>query len=754
MERVQHRGKNITITIDGKSCSGVYGQTILEIARQNDIYIPTMCYLTKVEPIAACRMCIVDVDGVDGHILSCKEKAVDGAVITTNNDELFKERQNIMKLYNVNHPLQCGVCDKSGECDLQDKTLEFSVNSQEFSAVEQTRKTKKWDLLSYDPYLCIMCEKCVHTCNEIVGTNALYVKPGGYDSTIDLKMSKCIQCGECISVCPVGALTSTGFKYSSNAWESKSVPASCAHCSSACSLYYDVKHNGIHNVSEQKITRVTNDYEFSSLCGAGRFGFDFQNTTSGADDNIDKAVEEFKKANSIKFTSYITNEEAMILQNIATKYDKKLINNEALNYQKFMRAYSSVSGKTLYSGDLESIANSDYIISIGTKLTFDNPMVKFSVNRASKHKRAEFIYMHPVQDDSIKHIYTQFVKYEVGSEEGVSALLANCFVDTKDEDIKKYLDSLDIGYLSAESNVGEDELESMKRKTIRKKSKTIIVGEDIITHSQNQNIAKLIALLEVYSGFNVVVIPNQTNTLGVSLICDLSEDSDGYSIGYNCSGDYTISSSGDGDFNIPALNQQEGTFTNIDKKVVPTNVAIEFDGYCLNDIANRLGIDSEYTIDYTSSLPTQKGYKAIDFDSLENRYTITGEEIRGYCLDNLEVTKEAISLDEPKDLLTYDGLVVYRCENLSQFNINTSKAKLISSNSELIGSKTFANVAKISSKDKVNIDIDGKVISKVFKIDTHLQGNIAFLNTFDDGLSRDFVYSDYRYKQVKINKVT
>jgi NADH-quinone oxidoreductase subunit G len=96
-----NKGKAITVTIDGKVCESTFGKTILDIARENDIYIPTMCYLTKVQPIASCRMCIVDVEGVDGMILSCQEKATDGAVINTQNDELNKERKNIMKLYNV-----------------------------------------------------------------------------------------------------------------------------------------------------------------------------------------------------------------------------------------------------------------------------------------------------------------------------------------------------------------------------------------------------------------------------------------------------------------------------------------------------------------------------------------------------------------------------------------------------------------------------------------------------------------------------
>jgi NADH-quinone oxidoreductase subunit G len=320
-ERIQHRGKLITVTIDGKECQGVYGQTILEIARENDIYIPTMCYLTKVSPIAACRMCVVDVEGVDGTVLSCQEKAVNGAVIITNNDELFRHRQNIMKLYNVNHPLQCGVCDKSGECDLQNKTLEFGVNSQEFATKDVQRRQKKWGILGYDPNLCIMCEKCVHTCNEVIGTAALYIKPGGYNSTIDIKMSRCEQCGDCISVCPVGALVSNEFKYTANAWESKQIPATCAHCSSGCSLYYDVKHGGVGNFNK-KITRVTNDSEFSSICGAGRFGFHFENESTGRDaEKLNKAIQELKSSDTIKFNSlYINLPDLHLLKSISNFY--------------------------------------------------------------------------------------------------------------------------------------------------------------------------------------------------------------------------------------------------------------------------------------------------------------------------------------------------------------------------------------------------------------------------------------------------
>jgi NADH-quinone oxidoreductase subunit G len=151
----------INFTIDGKNVTAKKGETILNVARREGIDIPTMCYLEKVNPIASCRLCVVDVEGVDGMVLSCQTPPTEGINVTTQNDELFRHRQNIMKLYDVNHPLECGVCDKSGACDLQNKTLEFEVDQQPFSAKDQKRDIQQWGLIDYDPSLCIMCEKCV-----------------------------------------------------------------------------------------------------------------------------------------------------------------------------------------------------------------------------------------------------------------------------------------------------------------------------------------------------------------------------------------------------------------------------------------------------------------------------------------------------------------------------------------------------------------------------------------------------------------
>ena len=747
--------KSISVTIDGKICQAEYGETILQIARANGIYIPTMCYLTKVEPIASCRMCVVDVEGVDGMILSCQEKATDGAVITTNNEELFKQRQNIMKLYDVNHPLECGVCDKSGECDLQNKTMEFDVSQQTFTARDQHRPVENWGFISYDPALCIMCEKCVHVCNEVIGDEALAISVGGYKSTIinTKKDEDCSNCGECMAVCPVGALVSTDFKYSANAWELEKIPASCSHCSAACQMYYEVKSNSIDN-TEPRIFRVTNNYEFTSLCGAGRFGFDFENRVSGKDaDAFERALEAFRKAETIKFSGVITNEEALILQKFKKKSNIKLVCDDTYGYQKFTRAFSSVTGSTLYSSDMKKLSNSKAVVVFGTRINDDAPMVKYHITMASKHHRARVAYMHPLEDSSIQNIITQFMKYEVGSEEGVAALLAKTLLDGKavPEEVEKYLNNLDIGNLSAESNIGEEELEDLKKSLLKKSGFTLLAGADLYAHPRAENIARLLGLIELYSDFDVMLIPPVTNALGVSLICDLDEQAEGYTVGYNCTGDFTLSALGGGDLDMPALNQQEGTFTSSDKRVVPTHVAIEYGGYVLNDIMNALGLKEKYTIDYTDRLPKEKGFAEMAFDSLPDYYEITGKEKRGYLLSSLEVKRDGTP-DEISTLPAYDGAVLYQCNEGTQFSPFTNKTEQLKSESRLKGSAQFAIVAKLKEGERVKFAINGVDYERVFTIDTSMKGTVAINPTFDKGLSSASV-SYYRFSQPKLEKM-
>ena len=745
----------VKFTINNIPVEANKGETILEVARRYGIYIPTMCYISKTSPCASCRICSVEVEGVDGFVLSCNTPPTEGINVVTDSKNLQNERTNIMKLYDVNHPLECGVCDKSGECDLQNKTLEFGVAKQDFSAKDQFRALKHWNLIDYDPALCILCEKCVHVCNEVIGDDAIEIKMGGYKSTIKPKNAEtldCTFCGECIAVCPVGALVSSNFKYSANAWELSRVPATCAHCSAGCSLEYEVRHSGING--EKKIYRVKNDFEYATLCGAGRFGFDFEIQPKIHQKSVKNAAEAFKKADVVRFSSIITNEEALLLQKMKEELGFKLINEDARLFREFLESFSSVTGKRLYQATLEDVKKSDAIIVLGTQIATDNPGVRYAMTVAAKQNGAQISYFHPIEDALLQNVVTQFVKIEAGTEEGVTALLAKALVEGEKvpKKVMNYFSSLDEGYLEAESNVGEEEITQMQRNFKRAKTKTLIAGADLFAHKRAKEIAVLLGLIEKYSSYKVLLVPSEVNTLGVSLLCELDKPSkEGYSVGYNAKGDYTISSfDEEALFVIPSLNQQEGTLTSIDKQVLPTNAALGFEGACLNDIARYLGISSyEYTIEFTKELGSRNAaFEMRDFDTLENFLGPLGEDNRGYKLKNSNISVD-YTLKEVAELPEFNGTVIYHANPVLQFNAYTARASQLPKDAPLRGSKQFAIAAKIEDGEEVVLVLKDETIQRRFKLDENLKGTVAINPTFDRAIEAN----RYRFEKSKIERV-
>jgi NADH-quinone oxidoreductase subunit G len=463
-----------------------------------------------------------------------------------------------------------------------------------------------------------------------------------------------------------------------------------------------------------------------------------------------QAVEAFEKANTVAFSATISNEEAMILQKIKEKYQLKLVCDEARGYQKFLEAFCSMTGKSHYSGNLKNLSKSRGIVVFGTRISDDNPMVKYHITMASRRERARVAYMHPIEDASIQAIVTQFIKYEVGSEEGVAALLATTLLDEErpTKAVLAYLNDLDIGNLSAESNIGEEELETLLKSLDKKSGYTLVVGADLYHHPKAENIAKLLGLIDAYSDFEVILVPPATNALGVSLICDLDDEREGYTVGYNVEGDFVLSALGGADLDMPAFNQQEGTLTTVDKRVVPTNAALPYGGYVLNDVANKLGMQAKYTIDYTVELPEERGFEATAFDDLPDYYDSVGEEHRGYLLKISRCKKDG-KLDAIATLPTYDGVVLYQCDKGNQFSAFTNKAKQLKSDAPLRASAQFATVAKVKDGQKVKFTLNGTVYQRVFMIDTSMKGTVAINPSFDMGLSSTSV-SYYRFSQPKL----
>ena len=184
----------------------------------------------------------------------------------------------------------------------------------------------------------------------------------------------------------------------------------------------------------------------------------------------------------------------------------------------------------------------------------------------------------------------------------------------------------------------------------------MMIGEDLYFHDKAENLAKLVALVEATCDIDVVMTPPKSNALGVALICDLDDEATGYTIGYNENGDFRLSALGDGDLDMPAMNQQEGTLTSMGKRVLPTNAALEYEGYELNDLMKALVGAPELTIDWTPMLPEAKGFKAVEFDALPNAFTNDGRDNRGYKL-NVTTQEVALPTVEKFDENVFDCIV-------------------------------------------------------------------------------------------------
>ncbi len=777
MSEIEPVKNMISITIDGKEYKAKEGEYILNAARANDIFIPAICYLTRCSPTLACRICLVEADGK--QVYSCNARVKEGMEIVTTTPNILEERRAIMEVYDVNHPLQCGVCDQSGECELQNYTLELAVDSQSYSIPDTKRETKNWSsVLHYDAGLCIVCERCTTVCKDMIGDSAIKTtKRGGSSLDKSLKGSmpkdayamwnklqksiiapsngtehtNCSDCGECIAVCPVGALVSRDFQYTTNAWDLKKIPATCAHCSSGCQIYYETKPISISDRRE-KIYRVTNEWNFVSLCGAGRFGYDFENREVKKDkEAFKRAIEAFKKAKVINFTSVITNEEALMLQTLKEKFGVKLINREARAFQIFLDFYKQYSGKSLYSLDFKEVMASDFVISLGTSLRNDNPNARYAFNNVQKMNKGAGLYFHPVGDTLVPTFGRNILTFahKVGHEEAVLLLLIELFSnrDELPDAVKEQLDREKLVELLG----GDSKFEATFSKMMKKKEKfSLIVGEDLYFHPKAKNIVKLIAILEKTSPIRVAMIPPKTNSLGVALICELDDEAKGYTIGYNALGDFKFSAIGDGDLDAPAMNQQEGTLTNMHKRVTPTNVALEYNGYTLHDIVKEL-IDTptRYTIDWTPKLPIDKGFKSIDFDSLPNGYSNDGTENRGYLLTQMSSETKEIEVDKFDENIALDGDIAYRCNPQRQFSDFTNKAHQIFEEFALYASPKRAETLG----KRVVVEFDNGNLELDVKVDERMEGDIVAIPDFKSAKNIYELFGASRYQKVMIREV-
>lgn len=265
----------IELTINGRKIETEKGKTILQAALDNGIKIPHLCYDKRLVPYGGCRVCIVEIEGERKLEASCATLATDGMVVWTDTPRVKKVRQTILELMLVHHPLDCPVCDKAGECTLQDLAYEYGKPRERFVRERKhSPSDTKGPLVELTANRCILCGKCVRICAEHQGRGALGLIGRGFTTVVQPafgETNECDYCGQCIDVCPTGAILNKSVKFKARPWFLEEKDTICPFCSCGCTLTLGVREGKILRSRGREDRGISE----GNLCGRGRFGFDY-----------------------------------------------------------------------------------------------------------------------------------------------------------------------------------------------------------------------------------------------------------------------------------------------------------------------------------------------------------------------------------------------------------------------------------------------------------------------------------------------
>ncbi len=294
------------IIINGNEFPFKQGETIFEIARQNNIDIPSLCYLKGTSPSEKCQMCIVEIDGESNPVTSCNTAAKADMVVRTSTSKIIAQRKSQLEEFLSSGNHNClvqdldidswtdfqlkamapkeheNLCPAYGECQLQDLAIKYNVRLNKPVSTENTHAIENANpFIARDLSRCILCGKCVQSCNEIQVNNVIHIDDSRPDPKVitendqTLKDSNCVFCGECMQVCPVGALVEKDSLNTDGGLDHniKKVRTTCSYCGVGCQIYLHVKNNEI-----VKVSGVDVKPNYGSLCVKGRFGYNFVNS--------------------------------------------------------------------------------------------------------------------------------------------------------------------------------------------------------------------------------------------------------------------------------------------------------------------------------------------------------------------------------------------------------------------------------------------------------------------------------------------
>jgi len=332
----------IDLKIDDIPVSVPEGTTILDAARFADIPIPTLCHHPKLKPYGGCRLCIVEIKGSPRLVTSCTTPVSDGMEVITTNTRIEKLRRTLLELLLSDHPNDCMVCEKAGDCTLQELAYFYGLRENRFAGERRTYTQKDNNpFLERDMEKCILCGKCVRICDEVQGVGAIDISYRGFNAKVCPPFERdldCEFCGQCVSVCPTGALTGKMWDRKGRQKDIREIITVCPYCGCGCNLTLHVRRNEVIRISSQE-----DNINEGWLCPKGRFGYSFINSPERLKTPLIKEKGKFREASWDEALELVSSRLKKIKStfgpdSIGGLASARCTTEENYLFQKFMRA--------------------------------------------------------------------------------------------------------------------------------------------------------------------------------------------------------------------------------------------------------------------------------------------------------------------------------------------------------------------------------------------------------------------------------